>query len=226
MTKRRLFKYLSAAEHAEKLISGQVLFRTLAYFRDNEDGGVRGDHNEGTSVFGPPNGLVIHNQTKGTTFTLPGVSFNSSAKQAEIFVACFSRSLNDRMRSEFKAIVCVEIKDTAAFCKRVGEALPHSATFPRVGGAPKIGHPVTYYEEADNCTPRWALPERIALAKLKHFAWQDEYRLAFSLTDAFRFENITTTLVRGAIPPRNEAEHEIKFVEVGDISGICMVHTL
>src|SRR6201999_2499246 len=104
----------------------------------------------------------------------------------------------------FKAEVCVEIRDIKLFCTRAVMALPPAVTFPEIDGRPKIGHAVTYYRETDNCTPRWASPDRLALSKLNHFAWQNEFRFAFSLTDAFRYQNIVTKLVQqGAVPLRN-----------------------
>jgi hypothetical protein len=67
-------------------------FRTLAYFRDNEDA-VRGDEYEGTSKFLPDGGLLVNNLTQGTTITLP-MAFESSVKGHEIFVYCVSQTLS------------------------------------------------------------------------------------------------------------------------------------
>lgn len=86
--KRSAFKYFSMPEHAEAFLNGQVLFRSLSYFRDNEDA-VRGDEYEGTSKYLPDGGLVIHNQTQGKTFTIP-MAFESSVLAHEIFVFCTS----------------------------------------------------------------------------------------------------------------------------------------
>jgi hypothetical protein len=45
-----LFKYYDQRIWAEKFLGGEMLFRSLAYFRDCEDA-VRGDQHEGTSRF-------------------------------------------------------------------------------------------------------------------------------------------------------------------------------
>jgi hypothetical protein len=39
----------------------------------------------------------------------------------------------------------------------------------------------------------------IATSKLDRYAWQDEYRLIFSFTDALSFEKVNTRLVRGKV---------------------------
>jgi hypothetical protein len=46
--------------------------------------------------------------------------------------------------------------------------------------------------------PRWALPDMIATSKLESYAWQDEFRLVFSL-NAFGFEKVALRLTRGDI---------------------------
>ena len=107
MRRRSLYKYYSDRKWAEEFLDGKLLFRSLAYFRDYEDRNVRGDQNEGTTVYRPEAGLIINNLTQGKTFTLPRYAFESSANQEEIFVFCISRSLTDELRKNFEAVVCV-----------------------------------------------------------------------------------------------------------------------
>src|SRR6185295_15454582 len=45
-------------------------------------------------------------------------------------------------------------------------------------------------------------PDLIGISKLKAYAWQDEYRLMFSETDALRFETIKGQIVIGDVPQR------------------------
>ncbi len=75
MRRRSLYKYFSERKWAEAFINGEVLFRSLSYFRDYEDNNVREDQNEGTSIFRPEGGLIINNLTQGTTFTLQEHAF-------------------------------------------------------------------------------------------------------------------------------------------------------
>src|SRR5882762_3730947 len=109
MRRRSLYKYFTERKWADAFLQGEVLFRSLAYFRDYEDECVRKDKKEGTAVFRPSDGLIINDQTQGRTFTLPGFAFESTANQEEILVFCASRSLTDELRRRFEAVVCVEI---------------------------------------------------------------------------------------------------------------------
>jgi hypothetical protein len=54
----------------------------------------------------------------------------------------------------------------------------------------------------DDPNRRWAGPDLTATAKLDSYGWQDEFRLVFSLTDALRFENITSRIVQGEVRSR------------------------
>ena len=65
----------------------------------------------------------------------------------------------------------------------------------------------------------------IATSKLNSYAWQDEYRLVFSLTDALGFEKVTTRLVRGKVQeaPRL-AEHHQYPLKTGNLRDICRLH--
>ena len=41
MHRRSLYKYFSERKWAERFLDGEILFRSLAYFRDYEDGNIR-----------------------------------------------------------------------------------------------------------------------------------------------------------------------------------------
>jgi hypothetical protein len=220
-----LYKYYSGQKWAEAFLRGELLFRSLSYFRDLEDGQVRGDQNEGTSVYRPEGGLVVTNHTQGWSGVFKG-AFKSAANLEEIFVFCLSRSLTERLWEAFGSLVCIEVTDIREFCSRMEAALPPSATFPGKPGRPRIGQPVEYYEETIACNPRWALPDMIASAKLRLYSWQDEYRLVFSLTDALAFEKIQTQLVGDNVRDLpSSAEHRQYLLKAGKLDDICRVHT-
>jgi hypothetical protein len=201
---------------------GEILFRSLSYFRDLEDENVREDPNEGTAVFRPETGLVVNNLTQGTTLTLPGHAFESSANQEEIFVFCVSRSTTESLRERFNAVVCVEILNTGAFCDRVAAALPLTATFPGGPGHKRIGRRVEYYRETEEGNPRWALPDLIATSKLDSYAWQDEFRLVFSLTNALGFEKVALQITNERHKRTlNLRQHHRYPVSVGSLLDIC-----
>jgi hypothetical protein len=217
----RLYKYFSDARWAEAFLQGALRFRSLSYFRDAEDNNVREDANEGTALYRRPGGLVGNNQTEDWPFHLPRHGLESTAKQDEIFVYCMSRSLTQNLWDRFGARACVEILDIAAFCGRISAALPREATFPGRPGRPRIGRRVDYYRETDDCNSRWALPDVMATSKFDDYAWQDEFRLVFSLTDALAFENVKLHLVQERARTRNHSEHHVFDVTVprglGDI---------
>jgi hypothetical protein len=163
-----LFKYHSERKWAEKIPRGWNAFSLASILSKFGDGSVRGDQYEGTSVYKPNRGLAVNNLTQASTSTIP-YGFESSAKVQEIFVFCLSASVNPELWKRFAAVACVKITNIPTFCQRVMAALPESAKYIR--GGQRIGGRVTYYNETDNCTPRWALPDEIATSKLRQFAW-------------------------------------------------------
>jgi len=223
--RRSLYKYFSERRWAEAFLDGQLLFRSLAYFRDHEEKGTRGDENEGRSLFHPDGGLVVNNETQGKTFTLPGHALASTANQEEIFVFCVSRSLSDQLRDEFGAGLYVEILNIPEFCAQIESALPSQATLPGRPGHTRIGHRVAYYRESEAASPRWALPDLIATSKLQRYARQDEFRLVFSLTDALGFENVKVQVLPvGTRVQANPAEHRSHLVKAASLRDICRLH--
>ena len=226
MQRGRLYKYFSERKWAEAFLDGSMLFRSLSHFRDLEDKNVREDEKEGVSIFRPKDGLIMHNETQGTTLTLPDHGLETVVKQDEIFVFCVSRSLTDELRESFNAVTCVEISNIGAFCDRVTAALPSSAKFPGPPGRQRIGQRVEYYCESGDCNPRWALPDVIATSKRETYAWQDEFRLVFSLSDALDFEKIIGRIVPPGSPrpPQKPDEHHSYGVTTQSLRDICRIH--
>ncbi len=220
-----LFKYYADRKWGEKFLDGRFRFWSLAYFRDLEDKGVRGDANEGTATFQPEGGLQINNLTQGESFIMPSSKFTSTARCDEIFVFCTSRVLSASLWKEFGSVMCVEITNIPAFCRRVESHLPANAQFPGTPGREHIGHRVEYYDVSDEPSPRWALPDRIALSKQAVFARQDEFRLVFSMTGALGFENVSVALKPKDAPPVETASRPCSYdVDVGSLRDICLVH--
>jgi hypothetical protein len=219
MPRRSLYKYYDEHRWAEAFLDGDLLFRSLSYFRDYEDENVRGDPGEGASIFRPEGGLAINNRTRGTSFVMPHHGFESKTKFEEIFIFCASKSHSDERNKRFSAVAFVEVLDIKSLCKRVESALPPEAKF--------RAKRVEYYRETENITPRWALPEMIATSKLSAYAWQDEYRLLFSLTGALEFENVDLRLVpEGAGGDQVRARHLEYPVKAGNLRDICCLHEL
>jgi hypothetical protein len=218
----RLYKYFHDRKRAEAFLGGEVSFSSLSFFRDYEDQNVRRDKNEGTSVFKPTDGLLTHNQTQGKPMLLQDCAFEATVKQDEIFVFCTSRSLTDELRDRFRAVVCVEIDNISSFRARVERAVRKKA-LPTV--AKFQAGPVLYYDPSEGPEARWALPDLIAMSKFESYKWQEEFRLVFTLTDAFEFENASFSLVRGEREPApKRSEYPRCVVKVRTLRDIGRLH--
>src|SRR5258708_17981131 len=91
--------------------------------------------------------------------------------------------------TRFEAKACVQIMRQASFSQRIRDELPRTATF--------RAEPVVYYSPANEPGGKWAFPDMIAFSKVESYAWQDEYRYVFSVTDALKYG---TTTQRAVIP--------------------------
>ncbi len=215
--RRSLFKYFKDRRWADAFLDGQILFRSLAYFRDYEDEQVRGDRKEGTSVYRPEEGLLITNLTQGKSFTIPNSAFEAVTNQEDIFVYCVSRSLTDQLRESFESVACVEISKPPTLCERIKRALQPTAKL--------VAERVEYYNPNEPPNPRSALPDRIALSKFESYSWQKEFRFCFTLSDAFEFEKGSHRIVIGnSEEAPKPTEHQKHLVEAGNLRDICKLH--
>ncbi len=221
---RRLYKFFDKPEHAELMMRGVMRFRTLAYFRDHEAAGIRGDANEGTSVYRPDAGLEVVGRSRPIYQIWADGAFETHLKTGEIFVFCVSRRDTPRIRAAFEARACVEIVEPPEFYKRVARALA-GASFCGKPGRERIAHPVTYYEPGKPPGARWACPDLMALSKFNVFEWQHEQRLVFSRTDALRFQNVVATLVKGpADRPIDVSQHLYEDIDAGALADVAHLH--
>ena len=117
-----LFKYLPSQYLDAFVGRGELLFRSLSYFRNYEELEVRGDPQEGQRLYNSLNGLEINNLTSSESINFPW-SFESSVQAREIFVFCFSLEYSVSFSHEFDTDVCVEIHNPAALLAKVRAAL-------------------------------------------------------------------------------------------------------
>jgi hypothetical protein len=217
------FKYFSERKCAELFLDGNVRSRTAAYFRDYEDAQAQqiiGDEYEGTHLYRPLNGLEINNLTRNQAVTL-NAGMECITRAHEIYIFCMSHSFSDAMKNEFQATACVEIFNPRAFINRWLNALPEEARKKEKHVARRVG----YYRPEDVPGNVWALPDLIVTTKLKRFAYQNEYRLAYTTTDAFAFQNCRYELVdRKARPTAKPEEHLYQDLELGSLRDICRLH--
>ena len=225
VSKHSLFKYLPNTQRVDALLGGEIFCQSLRYFQLIEDGQVRGDTKEGTSVFEPPIGLAINKLTNGESFILKDHRFESAANTDHIYAFCMGTSLNDQLAKEFKAVACVEILDIQKFCTLATRNLAPDFSLPTVDKKPRIGHRVRYYDPAEPPSTRWALPELIAISKRKCFSWQEEFRLVFGKRTVFDFMNAKYELKTGETGTSQLASTSPPVViQIGNIESFSKVH--
>jgi hypothetical protein len=203
-------------------MDGDVRFKSLSYYHQIEDGAVRGDSNEGSIYTQPDTGLPMHHQTQGYTRVIPAGAFRANAKGDEIFVLCASNSMKDELRIRFEAECCVEILKVFNLRARIKARLPAASTI--------MAKAVSYYSKNDEIGIRWAFPDKITFEKIDSYTWQDEYRFAFSITDALDFRN-TSLQVQIPAPGTTELPKPIIIPEPREydlttrsLRDICRIH--
>lgn len=218
-----LFKYLSHQYLDAFVGRGEMLFRSLAYFRNYEELEVRGDRHEGRRLYSPKNGLEINNLTSGEIIGLPW-SFESSAQDREIFVFCFSLEHSAALSREFEADVCVEIHNPIALLAKVRAALMLRRW---VKNARLLHGRVDYYLPSEPPFAEWAVPERMVLNKTENFAAQREYRFAFARGDALQLNNVVTQITANpGISQPIIIGHPEHLLRLGNLSKLCTIRSL
>ena len=218
--KRSFFKFFSNLVFANNFLDGRVHCKNLQYFSDLEDRQVRGDANDGSLVYDPKGGLVLTKVLSGELVALPDHVFRSSVKKAEIFIFCMSNWCSDRLWNDFDAAACVEITDRKRFLGLFQAKVESS-------GSKWHGDHVRYLDHSAPPKHTWALPELVCITKGLSFAHQSEYRAFFGQPDVFGKEGVDTSVVpRTSIPEKNEeAATKFRTIEIGDIRGMCRLHT-
>lgn len=109
-----LIRYFSENNAGAFVEEGEVLMRTLSYFRNYEDQGVRADQHEGSLVHHPAKGLIVTKTATGEEIALPH-RLESTIKEGKIFIYCMSTELSLDIAQHFKAEVAVEIIEPFKF---------------------------------------------------------------------------------------------------------------
>ena len=217
----QLYRYLSEKNASAFIEKGEVLLRTLSYFRDYEDADIRADEHEGTLVHLPINGLKVNLVKSGESIDLP-YRLESTAKEDQIFILCMSTELSPTIAKKFETPVAVEIINLVKFLALLRSSLSLRKRF-RV--TQLIHQQVKYYEWHEPPIIDWALPERIAMRKPKSLEWQNEYRFAVPINDAFKVENVSVKLVsHNAVRPARVESHPQLLIKLGNLSKICRLN--
>ena len=217
----KLYKYLTAHYAERMLCRGEVLFRSLSYFRNLEKDGVRQDDNEGILSHRPALGLEITKVESGEVITLPH-RFEAEAKVDQIFAACFSTEFSKDLAAEFDANACVEIADSIKLVAKIRSAIRLRTAIDKT----VLPFGLVEYRNGEEAPiVDWALPERIVMLKRVEYERQKEFRIAFAEGDAFAVENVALQLQFGERPPTekrpNYPEHLLKL---GNLNKFCTIH--
>lgn len=222
---RSRYKYFSKLDYAKEFLDGNMYCQTAAFFRDYEDAQAQeviGDQYEGTRLYRPLNGLEINNLTQGQTGNLQ-MGMECLTKAHEIYVFCLSLSFDKKLKRAFGAVACAEIFNPAELHNRWLKALPEDAK----AQGQRVSRKVGYYRPEDLPGTVWALPDLITTTKLHQFAYQREYRFAYTKTDAFAFQNCTYLLVdRKARPAPKPEEYHNETLNLGNLRDICRIREI
>lgn len=216
----KLYKYISSKYLDDFINKGIILFRSLSYFKDYEDKQIRGDKFEGTRKYEPLDGLIINNLTTGQHLNIKG-SFESTAKNSEIFVFCMSFKYDKEFHNKFDADICVEFIDADEFINKVAQSINLFQDTKLIHGI------VQHYSFTDPPIIDWALPEKIIMSKPECFKWQNEYRIAFAKNSTLNIEN--TDLVLRKSDSLNNLEtsnsnHPFRYLELGSLKNLTKVY--
>lgn len=214
MTGAPLYKYLPAQFATGFVERGEVLFRSLSYFRKIEHA-ARGDELEGIHLDFPDEPPTLHNLSTGIAYTDRFRMLNS-VDQERVFAFCCSRVFDDSLFEAFNCDACVVIQDPALFFLRCGIAARRTATVARPG---LLHRSVEYF--APNRESPLNPKDPLLIPFLKHdvFRSQAEYRAVFGLPGGLKFRS------RIAIPSFNFSEEVAAsrtyecILHLGDISS-------
>jgi hypothetical protein len=222
-----MYKYLPS-RYAETMVGrGEIMFSTLAWFQNYEDG-QRGDRLEGTRKYFPVGGLeVTRTERDGKVhapvlFKAPTDSLQSRAR-AHTHIFIYSTSLKNGLVFD-DADACVKIYDPVTFTERLRTALKSH----RSAKADTLIHDeVKYYDFEAPPDNVWALTHLLALHKHRSFAIQHEYRFAFGIRrNVFNFEHVDCFIVRDGetFPIRGlEAGRHRKAIRIGPLADCCKI---
>src|SRR5437899_3002766 len=114
-----LYKYLPSG-YANRLVKrGEVLFRTLSYFRSVEHA-ARGDEAEGVHIDAPDNDVTL--ETNTGLRVVGRYRYLRSVNQDRVFAFCCSTQMDSSLFSAFDADACVVIHDLDVFFARCAAA--------------------------------------------------------------------------------------------------------
>jgi hypothetical protein len=213
----RLYKYLPF-EFADGFIKrGEVLFRTLSYFRAIEHA-ARGDEAEGVHIDAPDNDVTL--ETNTGLRVVGRFRYLRSINQDRIFAFCCSTGLDAGLFDAFDADTCVVIHDPEAFFARCAAAARH----PLPLDPPGIIHGTVSYFSPNLPAPLDVTdPRKIPFLKHESFSDQKEYRVVFSRRGGF---TLTQRIVQPAFTFAEEISGARRFERLLRLGSLCSIAEL
>jgi hypothetical protein len=212
-----LYKYLPQKFARRMIDQGEVLFRTLSYFRGVEHA-ARGDEAEGVHIDAPDNDVTL--ETNTGLKVVGRFRYLRSVNQDRVFAFCCSTELDTSLFDAFDADSCVVIKDPAVFFARCAAA----ARTPLALDSPGLIHgPVSYFAPNRPAPLDVTDPKTIPFLKHEGFAGQREYRVVFARRGGFA---LTQRIVQPAFTFAEEVAAARTFqrlLRLGDLTGIAEV---
>ena len=217
-----IFRYFDRESYATALIEkGQLLFRSLSYFRELEGDAARGDKHDGKLRFAPVAGLELK-KTGGMTVKLPECHFVSSVNESEIFVSCFSNELSEKTAVEFGSPFCVEIASAEDVMLRLRSRASRQSM---LDYSNVLSGDVEYRALETEPLANWALPEKVAFIKPLEFADQNEFRFVIGKRGALDPENVRCQIVDANAPPAAAYKAIEKFfIDLGSFGDLAKLH--
>lgn len=175
-----LYKYLPL-QWAERFVSdGEVLFRSLSYFRAVEHA-ARGDEAEGVHLDAPNHDVLL---TTNTGIRVAGrYRYLRSVDQERVFAFCCSTVFDHSLFRAFEADACVVIHDPAPFFIKLRAAVARA----QVAVKPGLRHAaVSYYRPEDKAVLDVTVPQNLPFLKRQEFSDQREYRAVYALPRGFK----------------------------------------
>jgi len=214
-----LYKYLRGRFADAFIRRGEVLFRSLSYFRAVEHA-ARGDEIEGVHVDAPDNDVTIETNT-GLRIVGPH-RFLNSIDQDRTYAFCCSTEFSASLFDEFDADACIAILDPATFFLRCATAARHPLPLDPPG---LIHRKVAYFTPNRESPLNVKDPRSIPFLKHEDFAYQKEYRAVFARRRGF---TLTQRIVKPAFTFAEEiqmARPTKRLLRLGSLHRIVEVRT-
>ena len=213
-----LYKYLPEPFATAFVERGEVLFRSLSYFRKIEHA-ARGDGLEGIHLDAPDDPPTLHNLTTGVAI-VDNFRMLNSVDQERVFAFCCSREFTPGLFQAFNCETCVVIEDPALFFLQCKIAAKKAASVARPG---LLHRPVEYFAPNRESPLPVRDPRSIPFLKHELFRSQAEYRAVFGLPGGLTLRS------RIALPSFTmDAEiaaaqtHE-RLLRLGDLRGFAKI---